>query len=104
MTQPTHAETRLTALPSMIDVPKEGRPTEPTTSDDLIGVDGNAFLIMGFVTGVLRRASASREFIAAYQAEATSGDYQHLLATSIAYLDADSGEWTEAENRESYGR
>ena len=37
--------------------------------------------LMGKVRTALRRAGESREFIEALTKEATSGDYNHLLAT-----------------------
>lgn len=72
-----------------IIVPVEGRQTQPTSSDDLLSLDGNAFVIIGAVQRTLRRAGASAEFCKAFVAEATSGEYDHLLQTSIAYLDAE---------------
>ena len=47
----------------------------------LIGEDGNAFHVLGKVRAALRRAGKSQEFIEAFTKEATSGDYNHLLAT-----------------------
>lgn len=52
---------------------------------DLIGVDSNAFAIMGFVDRGLRRAGNSQEVRDAYREEATAGDYDHLLRVSMAY-------------------
>ena len=43
---------------------------------------------MGHTAKVLRRAGASADYIKAYQADATAADYDHLLAVSMAYLDA----------------
>jgi hypothetical protein len=74
----------------VITVPTDGKPTKPTTSDDLIGVDGNAFAIMGTTSRLLKRAGASQSFTIAYMNEAMSGDYDHLIATSVAYLDCNS--------------
>jgi hypothetical protein len=78
-----------------MEVPVEGRPVNAPGSNTLLGVDGNAFAVMGTVVKALRRAGAEQSFIAAYQAEATSGDYDHLLAASAAYLDADQAEQIE---------
>ena len=75
-----------------ITVPTEGRPTDICYSTDLVGVDGNAFSIMGWTTKTLRRAGANKSFTDAYMAEAMSGDYDHLLATSVAYLDCNEEE------------
>jgi len=45
----------------------------------LIGEDGNAFAILGKARQALRQAGRGDEW-AAFQADATSGDYDHLLA------------------------
>lgn len=53
----------------------------------LVGEDGNAFAILGRVRAALRRGGESPEFIAAYAKEATSGDYNHLLATTLEVVE-----------------
>ena len=50
----------------------------------LVGVDGNAFSIMGAVQRALRRAGNTPDDVAAVLAEMRSGDYDHLLQTAIA--------------------
>lgn len=70
-----------------VNVPIEGRPTS-IPEVRLIGDDGNAFAIMARVITGLNRAGATNEFIAAYRREAMSADYNHLLVTSTAYLEA----------------
>ena len=52
----------------------------------LIGQDGNAFAIMGRIKQALKRAGADKEYIDQYISEATSGDYDHLLAVSMEYV------------------
>lgn len=52
---------------------------------ELIGVDGNAGAVMGTVARGLRKAGNTEEVINAFRAEAMSGDYNHLLATAMAY-------------------
>jgi len=52
---------------------------------DLVGVDGNAGAIMGTVSRGLRRAGNPKEVIDAFREEAMSGDYDHLLSTSMLY-------------------
>lgn len=59
--------------------------TTPTVK--LTGHDGNAFSIMGHVKKVLVQAGADEEYIDQYLTEATSGDYNHLLAVSMDYVD-----------------
>jgi hypothetical protein len=53
----------------------------------LIGHDGNAFSIMGAVTKAMRRAGVSREEQNQYFEEATSGDYNHLLAVTSKWVE-----------------
>jgi len=52
---------------------------------DLAGVDGNAFSIMGAFSKQARREGWSKEEIDKVIAEATAGDYDHLLQTIISY-------------------
>jgi len=61
--------------------------TKPTVK--LIGEDGNAFAVMGSVKNALRRAGSDQEYIDKYLSEATSGDYHHLLAVSMGYVDVE---------------
>lgn len=48
----------------------------------LVGVDGNAFAVMGYVQRAMRQAGKTQEEIRAYLDEAQSSDYDHLLAVS----------------------
>lgn len=52
----------------------------------LVGGDGNAWAIMGAVARALRKAGVSDEEIAEYEKESMSGDYDHLLATAMAWV------------------
>jgi hypothetical protein len=61
-------------------------PKFPGVTVQLTGEDGNAFFILGAVKKALKRAGhgdAADEFFA----EATSGDYDHLLQTAMRYVD-----------------
>ena len=64
----------------------------------LAGIDGNAFNILGHVSQALRKSGLKSD-IEKYMAEATSGDYNHLLAVSQKYIDranealGEAGEW-----------
>jgi hypothetical protein len=60
------------------------RPT--LTLGDLSGPDGNAFAVLGAARRALRDAGACREVVDAFVAEATAGDYRHLLATVDAWF------------------
>jgi len=55
----------------------------------LVGEDGNAFYILGKVRQALRRGGKGKEFIDAFTAEATSGDYYHLLATCMKVVEVE---------------
>jgi len=52
----------------------------------LIGEDGNAFLILGKVSRALKKAGMHKE-AKEFLKEATSGDFDHLLATVMKYVD-----------------
>ena len=54
----------------------------------LVGEDGNAFMILGRARAALRRARRM-DLWDAFQKEATSGDYNKLLATCMRYFDVD---------------
>jgi hypothetical protein len=65
-------------------------PTQPRYPDiqvQLTGEDGNAFAILGRTAAALRRAGVPQEEIDAYFAQATSGDYHHLLQTTMTWVD-----------------
>lgn len=53
----------------------------------LVGTDGNAFAIMGKVINALKEQKVPTEKINQYKKDATSGDYNNLLAVSLKYCD-----------------
>lgn len=53
----------------------------------LIGVNGNAFSIMGYVRQAMKETGFTKDEIEAYTKDATSGDYDHLLVVSIDMID-----------------
>lgn len=59
----------------------------PDVTVELIGTDGNAFAILGRVRRALERAGANEDERSQFMAEATSGDYNHLLATVMAWVE-----------------
>jgi hypothetical protein len=61
-------------------------PKFPDVTVQLTGEDGNAFFIIGAVSKALKRAGHS-EAAAEFQAEAMSGDYDHVLQTCMDYVD-----------------
>ena len=54
----------------------------------LIGNDGNAFYILGTVSKALKRAGHA-DLAEEYMKEATKGDYDHLLATTMDYVNVE---------------
>ena len=55
----------------------------PKAHVQLVGTDGNAFAIMGAVIAGMKKAGCTADDIAEYQADAMSGDYNHLLQVSM---------------------
>ena len=53
----------------------------------LVGVDGNAFCVMGYVQAAMRRNGFSKTEIDEYQKQATSSDYNNLLCVSMDYIE-----------------
>lgn len=49
----------------------------------LIGVDGNAFAIMGYVVRAMKLEHKIKDEIDAYIRDAKSSDYTHLIAVSM---------------------
>lgn len=63
----------------------------PKVKMQLVGADGNAFAILGSFQREARRQGWDKESIQEVIQTATSGDYNHLLATIIEYTE-DIGE------------
>lgn len=63
------------------------QPKYPKAKVRLVGEDGNAFFILGKVRQALQKVGATKEEQDNFMAEATSGDYNHLLATAMAWVD-----------------
>lgn len=53
----------------------------------LVGVDGNAYSVMGYVRDAMREIGMSQDEREAYVADATSGNYKHLLYVSMKMID-----------------
>ena len=53
----------------------------------LVGVDGNAYSVMGYVSMAMKQAGYTEEEIKQYTKQAMSSDYNHLLAVSIEFVD-----------------
>lgn len=65
---------------------KTTEPRFPKAKVKLIGEDGNAFLIIGRTIRALRAAGATEADIQEFTTEATSGDYDNVLATVIRWV------------------
>lgn len=53
----------------------------------LVGVDGNAYSVMGYVKRCMREVGMSQKQRTAYIEDATSDDYHHLLCVSMEMVD-----------------
>ena len=53
----------------------------------LVGCDGNAFAVMGYVANAMKKEGKSQSEIRAYRTDAMSSDYDNLLAVSMEVLD-----------------
>jgi hypothetical protein len=58
----------------------------PEVIVELTGMDGNAFAVLGKVGKALKHAKLEKEEVEAFYAEATSGDYDHLLQTCMRWV------------------
>lgn len=59
----------------------------PDITVQLTGEDGNAYAILGAVSAALKQAKVSTEEVQKFMAEATAGDYNHLLTTAMKWVD-----------------
>src|SRR6185503_14967767 len=64
----------------------ESKVKYPDITVNLIGVDGNAFSIMGTVVKELRKNKVSEEEITKFREECMSGDYNNLLRTCMKWV------------------
>lgn len=62
-------------------------PKFPNVVVKLSDEDGNAFSILARVLRALRQADVSEEDRMAFQKEAISSDYDHLLQTCMEYVE-----------------
>lgn len=53
----------------------------------LVGVDGNAYAIMGYTSKAMKRAGFTKEEVDHMYKEATSGDYSNLICVCDEYID-----------------
>lgn len=73
----------------------------------LIGINGNAYSIMDYVIDAMHDANMTNDDIDAYIKDATSYDYNHLLAVSCEMIDRVNeilglNEYDEDEDEDEY--
>lgn len=61
----------------------------PHIKVNIIGQNGNAFCILGICQIAMEQANCTQQEIDAFNEEAKSGDYNHLLATVMNYFDVE---------------
>jgi hypothetical protein len=71
----------------------------PEITVPLVGEDGNAFSILGRVSRIMRQNGLKDEWTV-FHSEATSGDYDNLLRTVMAWFSTETD--TEADEEEWY--
>jgi hypothetical protein len=63
------------------------QPLFPEVHVELVGMDGNAYAILGRCQQAARRAGLSQTEIRAFFDEAMRSDYDNLLATCVRWFD-----------------
>jgi hypothetical protein len=59
----------------------------PEIEVELLGHDSNAFAIIGTVARALKQGGVPADEVDEFRTEATSGDYDHLLQTAMAWVE-----------------
>lgn len=54
---------------------------------DLVGIDGNAYAIMAYVSRAMKEQKFNPRQIDRYVTRAKKKDYNHLISVSITYID-----------------
>lgn len=78
----------------------------PEIEVELVGQDGNAFNVLGLVNRALRRAGLPQDERDRFMAEATAGDYNHLLMVVQSWVTvtgpeaSDDEDWDEFEEED----
>jgi hypothetical protein len=63
--------------------------TEEKPVLELVGQNGNAFMVLGLANKAARKAGWTKAEIDEFMAEAMNGDYDHLLQTCMKYFDVE---------------
>ena len=64
---------------------------------NLVGIDGNAFSVIGYVAKSMGREGYPAAEIKKYQEDAMSSDYDHLLSVSVAMIDQLNAKYDEED-------
>jgi hypothetical protein len=64
-------------------------PLYPNIRVQLVGENGNAFVILGRVCRALKQNDVPKERIEMFRKEAVSGDYDHLLQTVLKWVEVE---------------
>jgi hypothetical protein len=64
---------------------KQNGPILPDVEVELVGVNGNAFVVLGTVTKAMKKAGYG-DRVDEFMEEATSGDYNHMLRTCMKWI------------------
>lgn len=67
----------------------------------LVGVDGNAFSIMGYTANALKKVGLG-ELVPEMQKRAMNGDYSHLICVCDEYIDMANKMIGEEDGEEDY--
>lgn len=62
-------------------------PKYPDIQVQLTGRNGNAYNLLGLVTGAMKKAGLLKSETDAFFAEATAGDYDNVLQTCMKWVD-----------------
>ncbi len=54
---------------------------------DLVGVDGNAYSIMGYTQRAMKEVGFEKSDIEQMHKDATSGDYNNLICVCVDWID-----------------
>ena len=64
-------------------------PLYPHIQVVLVGQDGNAFFIIGKVRQALRRNAVEEADVERFTTQATSGDYDNVIRTTMRWVEVD---------------
>ena len=54
----------------------------------LVGINGNAYSVMGYVSACMKREGKTKEQVDVYVKEATAGNYDNLLSVSDSMIES----------------